>query len=262
MGATEIACAVIALLHSGVVTHVRHAPFQHRFAYRMWMLSVNIDRVDSIRSRIFRHNRRGLVSLQDRDHGARDGTPLRPWVEAQLASSGLEQFGHSIHFMAMPRVFGFGFNPIAFFFCYDATGTLGAVVHQVKNTFGDQTAYTLPVLQDGATIQQTTGKRMHVSPFFDMRGGYRFSFTAPDLQAGTKDFTLAIRYGTEEAARLTAAMTLKPRPFTDRNLLHLLVTLPFAPLKVVAAIHWQALRLWLRGAVFHSRPQPPTGEIA
>ncbi len=249
-----------ALLHAGTVTHVRHAPFMHQFVYRIWMVSVDIDRIEQARSALFRHNRAGLVSLHDRDHGPRDGSALRPWVEAQLASAGLGGFADSIHLMAMPRVIGFGFNPIAFFFCYDTHGQLGAVVHQVKNTFGDQIAYTLAVAEAAETIQQETEKQMHVSPFFDLRGGYRFSFTPPDLQAAARDFVLAIRYGADNQARLTATMHLSPIPFSTRALWHLLVTLPLVPLKVVAAIHWQALRLWLRGARFHSRPQPIRGD--
>ena len=242
--------------------HVRHAPFRHRFAYRLWMLSLDLDRVAELRSWLFGHNRAAPVSLHDRDHGPRDGSALRPWVEAQLRGAGLEDFATRLHLMAMPRVLGFGFNPIAFFFCYDAAGRLGAVVHQVKNTFGDQIAYTLPVLHAGPTIQQATAKRLHVSPFFDVRGGYRFSFTAPDLQDGRRPFHLAIRYGADDAARLTASMRLAPQRFSAPALLRLLLAVPLVPLKVVAAIHWQALRLWLRGAVFHSRPPVISGDPA
>lgn len=259
-----------ALLHRGAVMHVRHAPFRHRFAYRLWMLSVDLDRLAEVRSWLFGHNRAAPVTLRDRDHGPRDGSALRPWVEAHLREAGLETFGHSLHLMAMPRVFGFGFNPIAFFFCYDAAGRLGAVVHQVKNTFGDQIAYTLPVPEpstgpltgNGPTIRQATAKRLHVSPFFDVKGGYRFSFSAPDLEDGRRPFHLAIRYGADDAARLTATMRLLPQAFSTRALLHLLLALPLVPLKVVAAIHWQALRLWLRGAVFHSRPPIVSGDPA
>ena len=240
--------------------HVRHTPFRHRFAYRLWMLSVDLDRVNTLQSRLFGYNRAAPVSLHDRDHGPRDGSALRPWIEVQLRQAGLDSCSHAIHLMAMPRVFGFGFNPIAFFFCYDAAGRLGAVIHQVKNTFGDQIAYTLPVAGDLPTIRQATGKRLHVSPFFDLKGGYRFSFSAPDLQDGRQPFTLVIHYGAEGTARLTASMKLVPQPFTDRGLWHLMVALPLVPLKVVAAIHWQALRLWLRGAVFHPRPPIVAGD--
>jgi DUF1365 family protein len=241
-----------ALLHEGWVSHVRHAPFVHRFRYRMWMLSVDLDHPRT--TRLF--GRLRPVSLHAADHGPRDGTPLRPWVETMLAREGLENFAARIRFMAIPRVFGFAFNPIAFYACHDAAGRLGAVIHQVKNTFGDQTEYVLPVTADGGTIRgtihQTTEKRMHVSPFFDVRGGYRFAFSDPSGEA----FHLTIRYGADDAPRMTATMALRARPLTDGRLWHLLFAMPFMPIKVFAAIHWEAIRLKLRGAVYHPPPPP------
>ena len=238
------------LLHVGRVTHVRHAPFRHRFGYRMWMLSVDLDRPRE--SRLFHRNRPGIVSLHDRDHGPRDGTALRPWAEAHLARAGLAGFAHTIRLMAIPRVLGYAFNPIAFYTCHDAHGRLGAVIHQVKNTFGDQTAYVLPVTTSAGTIHQAAAKRMHVSPFFDMAGGYRFAFSRPDGPV----FRLSIRYGAEAAPRMTATMRLAARPLTDTGLARLLLAMPLMPAKVFAAIHWEAIRLKLRGARYHALPPP------
>jgi DUF1365 family protein len=167
------------LLHAGRMGHVRHTPFRHRFGYRLWMLSVDLARVDCAGSVLFAHNRLGVLSLHDRDHGPRDGSDLAAWVRGELQRAGLGAFGASIRMMAIPRVFGWAFNPIAFYFCRDGAGRLGAVLHQVKNTFGDQHGYLLPVdPETPATgiVHQQTGKRMHVSPFFDLRGGYRFAF--------------------------------------------------------------------------------------
>ena len=251
------------ILHHGTVSHIRHTPFQHRFSYRLWMMSVDLDRIAEVRSWMFGHNRHRLVALYDRDHGPRNGGPLRPWAEQELKLVGLDRYAARIHLMAMPRVLGFTFNPIAFFFCYDADGRLGAVVHQVKNTFGDQIAYVLPVLDEG-NIRQATDKRLHVSPFFDMAGGYQFAFNAPDFTPDGAPFRLAIRYATDAVPRLTATMELAPIGFSNAALARLLAMLPFVTFKVVAAIHWQAIRLWLRGARFHSRPVPaiidPSGD--
>lgn len=237
-------------LHAGTVTHARHTPFTHTFSYRMWMMSVDLD--DTTQTRLFHHNRAGLVSLHDADHGPRDGAPLRPWVAAHLARLHLEAFAARIRFMVIPRVLGYAFNPIALFFCRDADGRLGAVIHQVKNTFGDQTAYVLPVEPHAGTITQSADKRMHVSPFFDMRGGYRFAFNDPEGD----DFRFTIRYGADDVPRMTAAMKLAARPFTDASLARLLLAMPLMPLKVFAAIHWEALRLKLRGARYHPLPAP------
>jgi DUF1365 family protein len=156
--------------------------------------------------------------------------------------------------MAIPRVFGYAFNPIALYFCHDEEGALGAVLHQVKNTFGDQTSYLLPVSRPGA-VRGAAPKRMHVSPFFDLHGGYRFSVDVPDFNRPDGMFTLAIRYGAD-APRLTATMRLATRPFSDAALLRLLLAMPLMPAKVIAAIHWQALKLWWRGARFHHAPPP------
>jgi hypothetical protein len=237
-------------LHVGKVAHVRHTPFTHRFAYSMWMLSCDLDAPQQ--SWLFRRNRPGIVSLHDADHGPRDGSALRPWAETLLARAGLGSYTARIRFMAIPRVFGYAFNPIAFYLCFDHRGKLGAIIHQVKNTFGDQTAYVLSITDPNSVIKQNTAKRMHVSPFFDMKGGYRFSFTNPD----SDDFRITIRYGAEDTPRMTATMRLKARPLTDATLLRLLLAMPLMPLKVFAAIHWEAIRLKLRGARYHPLPPP------
>jgi DUF1365 family protein len=152
-------------------------------------------------------------------------------------------------------MFGFSFNPIAFFLCHDALGRLGAVIHQVKNTFGDQTEYVLSVPHANGTIHQSTGKHMHVSPFFDMRGGYKFAFSDPYAD----QFRLMILYGAEGTPRMTAVMRLAKSALTDSALLKLLVAMPLMPFKVFAAIHWEALRLFLRGAKYHAAP-PKTAQ--
>lgn len=237
-------------LHVGKVAHVRHTPFMHRFSYRIWMLSFDLDAPGQ--SWLFRRNRTAVVSLHDRDHGPRDGSPLRPWVETQLDAAGLGAFSSRIRLMAIPRVLGYAFNPIAFYLCHDTSGRLGAVIHQVKNTFGDQTAYVLPVPAVPGPIHQSVEKRMHVSPFFDMKGGYRFAFSNPN----GPEFNLSIRYGADDTPRMTATMRLKAEPLTDGRLLRLLVAMPLMPVAVFAAIHWQAVRLKLRGARFHPVPPP------
>ena len=252
-----------ALLFTGRVAHVRHVPPRVRFAYRLWMLGLDLDRLDAIGGRLFRHNAAGIVGLRDRDHGPRDGGALRPWVEQRLAEAGLSAFAARIHFLLIPRVLGYGFNPIAFYFCHDAAGRLGAVLHQVKNTFGGQHGYLMPV-EPGATTRQRAAKRMHVSPFFDLHGGYQFAFSAPDFSRadGGTGFALSIRYGTPEARRLTATMRLRAQPLTDAALARQLAAMPLMPLKVIAAIHWQALLLWLRGARYHPAAPAPAAPVS
>ena len=256
-----------ALLHLGDVTHVRHAPPMHRFRYRLWMISLDLDRIDEVarRSWLFRHNRTGLVALHDRDHGPRDGSPLRPWVEAELRAAGLGDAAAHIRVMLIPRLLGYAFNPIAFYFCHDATGALRAVLHQVKNTFGGQHAYVLPVAPGDGPVAQAAEKALYVSPFFDCEGGYRFAFTRPDFTGpnftrpnftdNDGRFDITIRYGAEQP-RMTAHLALATRKMNDTSLLRALLGMPLLGLKVIAAIHWEALRLWLRGAKLQPETKP------
>jgi len=254
--------APAALLFAGRVMHVRHAAPATRFAYRIWMLGLDLDRLDEAAagSRIFRHGRPGLVSLADRDHGPRDGSALRPWVDAALASAALPAASR-IRFLAIPRVLGFAFNPIAFFFCYDAAGRLRAVLHQVKNTFGHQHAYLLPVEPDQG-LRHVARKRMHVSPFFDLAGGYRFRCRPPDFTRADSRLMMSIQYGADAVPRMTATMRLDAEPMTDAALVRALLNTPLVGAKVVAAIHYQALKLWLRGARFHAVPPPPDQPVS
>ena len=123
-----------AMLYRMRVMHARHAPFQHRFEYRIWTLLLDIDRIEEVaaRSRLFAAERAGIVSFRARDHGARDGSPLRPWVERVLADHGLAACGARIRLLAMPRVAGYVFNPISIYFCDRADGSPGAVLYEVR----------------------------------------------------------------------------------------------------------------------------------
>jgi DUF1365 family protein len=236
-----------ARIYAGTVGHIRHVPFIHKFSYRLWMLCVELDRIDELAasSWLFAHNRFALLSLYDRDHGHRDGRSLRAFVQDALAAEGLGDYAARIEFMAMPRFLGYAFNPISFYYCYNATGQLGAVLHQVKNTFGGQVAYLVPVHGQGV-MHQHVEKSMYVSPFFDMNGGYRFAVTP----LGDK-FSIAIHYGTATERRMTATMKLQAKPWSNSAVLRRLIAMPFTPLKVIAAIHIHALILFVRGAKFH-----------
>jgi DUF1365 family protein len=246
-----------ATLYAGRIAHIRHTPFRHRFDYRMYMMAVDLDRIDEVaeNSKVFSHNKFGLMSLADKDHGFRDGRSLRAYAQAALDGQGHGAYAAKIIFVTMPRLLGYAFNPISFYFCYDAAGELGAVLHQVKNTFGDQVGYLMPVTGPGV-IRQSAPKKMHVSPFFDMQGGYRFALTPPD-----EKLTVSIQYVERTKKRMTATMVLEARPFTDASVLRLLAQMPLAPMKVMMAIHWQALKLFLRGAKFNKSPAHPHASI-
>jgi DUF1365 family protein len=241
---------ISAQLYAGRVSHIRHTPFQHKFNYRIWMMAIELDAMDTLAasSVCFAHNRFGLLSIHDKDHGFRDGRPLRAYVEEALTRQGFQDYAAKIVFVSIPRLLGYAFNPISFYYCYDAQGKLGAVLHQVKNTFGGQLGYLMSV-EDENNIHQSAAKRLRVSPFFDLAGGYHFSLTAPG-----ENLKIMIQYSAAGEKRLTAAMALRARPFNGTSIFRLLLQMPLTPLKVIAAIHFEALRLYLKGAKFHAAP--------
>ncbi|NBB84128.1 MAG: DUF1365 family protein [Alphaproteobacteria bacterium] len=251
-----------AALYVGRVMHRRLIPFGHRFDYRVVSLWIDVDRIAEAAAgaRLFGHGRFGPFGFTERDHGPRDGGPLRPWVERLLAERGIDLGGGTIRLLCFPRVLGFVFNPLSIFFCHHADGRLVALIHQVHNTFGEQHAYVLPVdpdRPDGAPIVQRCGKVFHVSPFIGMESTYRFRVKQPDAH-----LSVLIRQAVPEGELLLATLTGERAPLDDRTLARLFVTHPLMSLKVIGAIHWQAWKLWRKGARFHRHPGPPAEEAS
>ncbi|MQP65750.1 DUF1365 family protein [Niveispirillum sp. SYP-B3756] len=236
------------------VFHARHRPFRHAFSYRLYTLLLDIDRLDHLPWPLV-HERPGLLSIRARDHGRRDGSPLRPWVEEMLAEKGVVLKGGRILMLAMPRVLGYAFNPLTVYYCHGPDGRLRALLYEVKNTFGDQHCYTVPTpggwdARQGA--RHAHGKEFHVSPFFDIAGDYHFRTGQP----GDK-LALDIRLVDGDGELLVATQTGRRLPLTRASLWRALFLHPLVTLKAIAAIHWQAWHLWRKGAKFHRRPDPP-----
>ncbi|MFM2042717.1 MAG: hypothetical protein RLY86_1293 [Pseudomonadota bacterium] len=249
-------------LYRCVVGHWRHRPFRHGFRYRVWALLLDLDRLDDLPAPLV-HNRAGLLSIQDRDHGARDGTPLRPWVEARLRDAGLIPPGGPIRMLCFPRVLGYTFNPLTLYWCHDREGRPAAMVYEVKNTFGDQHVYVCPYEAGPGTAAGPAGrvehghaKEFHVSPFFGMGGAYRFR-----LGPLGDRLSVTIDYADGDGPLLTATQTGLRQDLTSAALWRTLAAHPLVTLKVIAGIHWEAWKLWRKGAVFHRRPNPPVRSI-
>jgi DUF1365 family protein len=241
-------------LYIGRVMHHRIAPVRHRFVYRVFSLLLDIDRLPELdkQLRLFSRNRANLVSFFDRDHGAGDGTPLRPWVLAQLAGVGLDFECRQILLFCFPRVWGYVFNPISVYFCHATDGRLAAIVYEVKNTFGAQHPYVLPVDRQASPaqqIRQSATKELYVSPFIEMAARYQFRITPPGER-----FSLMISEWGDEGTRLVATLRADRRPLTDRALAWAALRDPLMSLKVTAGIHLEALLLWLKGARLQPRP--------
>jgi len=265
-----------ATLYVGRVMHRRLRPFGHRFAYRVFSLLIDIDRIDEVaaRSGLFSHNRFNLFGYHDRDHGPRENVArenasrdagaaghagLRPWLERHLDAAGID-IGHGrIRLLCFPRVLGYTFNPLSIFFCHDAAGRLAAIIYEVHNTFGERHVYLFRIA-DGdrasaarsAVLTHATDKTFHVSPFIDMTPRYRFRLREPG-----ETLSILIREADSQGDLLLATLHGEAVAFNDGNLAKLFVTHPLMTLKVVAAIHWEALRLWWKGARYHPRPEPP-----
>lgn len=237
-----------AKIYRGRVMHRRHGAVGHRFVYRVFTLLLDIDAMPVLR--LFRHNRAALFSFRDTDHGPRDGSPLRPWVERLVATVGVAPGGR-IRVLCFPRILGFVFNPLTIYWCDDSAGRLAAIVYEVRNTFGGLHPYVLPVASGPGPIVQGCEKRFPVSPFIGMGARYAFRMHAPD-----ESLSIAIAEYEGDVRVLTAAMTGRAAPLTDRALLRAFFAYPLMTLKVIGAIHWQALRLWLKGVPLRRQPQP------
>ena len=254
---------ITSAVYAGEVVHQRFAPRPHRLKYMIFQVCLDLDHIDDdLRDlRSFSHNRFNLFGIHDRDHGpdqADTTASLKDRMAAMLGAKGLYAAGDHIFLMTMPRIMGFAFNPISLYFVQNADDILKAVVYEVNNTFGDRHSYVLPVADEGRHIRQHAGKSLHVSPFMDTRDMvYDFDLTAPEDR-----FALNIRL-TRKASQKTGAQKMlfasfvaERRPLSDKTLLSLFAGMPFMTLKVVLGIHWEALRLWLKGIGL--KPKPPT----
>jgi uncharacterized protein len=236
-----------AALYFGEVMHARLKPKRHRFSYRVMSLLIDLDQLSEAdgMSRLFAVNRAGLYSFQEKDHGPRDGSSLRAYAQGCAAGHGIDLAGGRVLLLCYPRLLGFTFNPLSVYFCHRADGELALVIYEVRNTFGEIHSYVLPVRPGELTpagLRQEQDKLFHVSPFVEMAMRYHFRITPPDGCV-----RLRILETDCEGTLLAATFCGHRRALTTRALLRSFVTLPLVTLKIVAAIHWEALRLWLKG---------------
>ena len=243
-------------LIAGEVTHRRLRPAANAFTYPAFCVRLPLSRLHELRSSSVRWNRRGLVSFHDRDHGPRDGAPLLPWIRALLAREGVPAGGEVVLY-AFPRMLGYVFNPVSFWVCHDAAGAVRAVLAEVNNTFGETHHYLL-AHADGrplASGQELTARKVfHVSPFCAVRGHYRFRF-----HFGPGRWLARIDYFDDDGAvpLLETHVSGTAEPLPIRHAAGLFWRYRWYTAGVVARIHWQAARLWLKRVPFFRKPAPP-----
>jgi DUF1365 family protein len=231
----------------GHVMHRRLRPAVNAFVYPVFFIQLPVADLASGNGPFFGVDRSNVLSFHQKDHGPRDGSPLLPWIQSLLRERGLPDDGEVI-LQCFPRVLGYVFNPISLWFCHDRSGQLIAVLAEVSNTFGGRHTYLLhnpdgAPLRDGQELRAS--KAFHVSPFCDVEGGYRFRF---HLQR--KNPVIRIDYDDAEGELLLTSISGKRRVWSSRTLLGALLRMPFLTAGVMFRIHWQALRLWLKGVPF------------
>ena len=247
-----------AVLYFGEVMHARLKPMGHRFSYRVMSLLIDLRQLEAAdrQSPLFGVNRAALYSFNESDHGERDGSPLRDYVQRRAAERGIDLTGGRVLLLCYPRLLGFTFNPLSVYFCCRADGALALMIYEVRNTFGDIHAYALPVgpgESSAAGIRQRQEKQFYVSPFIGMATRYHFRVSPP-----MGNIRLRILETDDDGPLLAATFSGRRRALTTAALLRSLFTLPLVPLKIVGAIHWEALRLWFKGARLVPRPDTAT----
>jgi len=245
-------------LYVGSVSHRRKAPFEHRLRYRTYSLLVDLDELDGLTERLYllSRNRWNLFSVHDRDHGARNDSQMRAWFDEQLRHTNIDLGDGRVEVLLFPRLLGYTFNPLTVWFGYRADGSLGVVLYEIHNTFGHSRSHLVPIT-DEAPHRHSFAKDLHVSPFFDREGSYSFTLRPPRSR-----FSVSIDYATANEDLLTATMVGVRRELTDGALARVFLTHPLLTLKIIGGIHWQALRLLLKGARYRPVPEPPNTAVS
>jgi DUF1365 family protein len=249
--------APTSALYVGSVMHRRLAPRPHRLRYRSYWLLIDLDETDRLDTlRLFSRNRFNLVSFHDSDHGDGRARPLRTYVERTLAEHAVDWDGGRIALLCMPRILGYVFNPLSIYFCYRRDGSLAALLYEVRNTFGQMHSYLLPVEADTSVVHQRCDKVFYVSPFLGMDLTYDFRVAPP-----AKKVSVVVSASGARGAVLVASLAGERHTLSDRALAFALATHPLLTLKVVGAIHWEALKIWWKGMRLHPRPPVPAHPV-
>lgn len=224
-----------------------------------------MNRQPVVSSRFFSHNRFNLLSFFDSDHGDGQQT-LTAWLDRLLRSEGINDACGEIWLQCFPRVLGYVFNPVSFWFCHRNDGSLRAIVCEVCNTFGEKHLY---LLEHGDTLENGqelyARKIFHVSPFCQVSGTYRFRFLQHQQTISTsthKRHIARIDYADEQGIVLMTSISGLEQDMTDQRIWQVMFRYPLMTIAVVFRIHFQALRLWLKRVPFFSKPTPPSQEVS
>jgi DUF1365 family protein len=241
--------------------HARLRPRAHRFAYRVFSILIDLDRlVEADRaSPLFSVDRFNLLSFHQKDHGPGDGSCVRNHVHGLLRSAGCSVDGGRVLLFCYPRVLGTVFNPLSVYFAFDPQGRPAGIVYEVRNTFGERHSYAVPLRGETGPFSHRCAKAFHVSPFLGMDHRYLFRTSLPEDR-----FRLSIQVEDAAGPVLCTAVSARRRPLTTREILAAFGRVPLLAATVIGGIHWEALRLWLKGQPVHPHPDraAPEGKPA
>lgn len=246
-------------IYRGEVVHVRHRPRVHRLRYRVFALDLDLDELPRLSKalRFFGYNRPALFSFRDSDHGDGIAGGLRSWVDARIAEAGFDPASMRVSVLCYPRILGYVFNPLSVYFCRDESGAVQLVLYEVCNTFNERHTYVIPASDTGRpSIRHSCDKALYVSPFLSMDCRYDFRIAPPG-----DEVMVSISESEAREKVLFASFSGKRQTLTDGALIRLFFSHPLMTLKVTGAIHFEALRLWLKGVPFH-RHRPADTPVA
>ena len=235
-------------IYNGEVNHTRFKPVKHFLNYKTFSLFIDLDEIEQLDKSIsiFSHNKFNIFSFYNKDHGDRDGNCLKKWVISNLKKYKIEGNISKIKILCYPRIFGYVFNPLSIFYCYE-NDKLKSIFYEVKNTFNEQHTYIFKI-KDGEEIKQKCKKKFYVSPFMDMETFYNFKLIDPNQR-----LSVMIKQTDAEGTVLTATQTGDKKEFNFKQLLINFFRYPFMTLKIISSIHFEALLLWKKGAIYRKR---------
>jgi uncharacterized protein len=243
----------VPLIGFGQVRHTRLLPEHHAFAYATYFLMLPMRALRAGSSGLLAHNRSGLLSFFDRDHG--DGREdALAWLDELLLREGVEDALGEVWLHTYPRVLGYTFKPVSFWYCHAADGRLRTIVVEVNNTFGERHCYLLDSPRYGHEL--TASKVFHVSPFCSVEGNYRFRFMRSEHD-GIEKTVARIDHDGSGGTLLQTSVSGTLEPVTRASLRKALWGYPAMTFGVMARIHWQAFKLWRKRVPFFSKPKPP-----
>ncbi len=231
-------------IYIGNVIHKRFKPKEHYFKYKVFSLLLDLNEISIIDRKIsfFSYNRFNLLSFYDKDHGNRDGSCLKDWVKRNLENAGIHAEEIKIKLLCYPRIFGYVFNPLSIFFVYNKNYSLVAILYEVKNTFGEQHTYVFKTDSKKEIVNNSCLKKFFVSPFMDLSSEYFFKILDPKNK-----LSVVIDQRDKEGKLLFASQDGTRVNLSSKNLLFSYLAHPLMTFKIITAIHFEALRLWIKG---------------